>query len=90
MHQHVFEIRELGQMHLDLELAPAGEGAGVALREAVVNTGDFLFLARPLHHVVQPLVLVQQRDGVNERQIFFVVAPVARARRGERQPARTD
>ena len=32
-----------------------------------------------------PLVLVKQRDGVNERQIFFVVAPVARARRGKGQ-----
>ena len=30
----------------------------------------------------------KQRDGVNERQIFFVVAPVARARRGERQARR--
>ena len=30
-------------------------------------------------------MLVQQRDGINEREILLVVTPVASARRGERQ-----
>ncbi|OQC68388.1 MAG: hypothetical protein BWX48_00059 [Verrucomicrobia bacterium ADurb.Bin006] len=37
---------------------------------------------------VRPLVLVKQRDGVHEREIFFVVAPVACARRGEGERGR--
>ena len=30
-------------------------------------------------------MLVQERNGINERQVFFVVAPVPGARRGECQ-----
>jgi len=35
-----------------------------------------------------PLVLVQERNGINERKIFFMVAAVARARGGEGERGR--
>ncbi|OQC68361.1 MAG: hypothetical protein BWX48_00069 [Verrucomicrobia bacterium ADurb.Bin006] len=37
---------------------------------------------------VRPLVLVEQGNRINEREIFLVVAPVACARRGERERRR--
>ena len=43
---------------------------------------------RMLHRLVLPLVLVQERDRANERQVFHMVPPAARAAVQERQPVR--
>jgi len=55
------------------------------VRQSDVIEGDFDVRLPAWQHLGCPLVLVQQGDGVNQRQVFLVVAPVAGAPGGERQ-----